>query len=155
MCFNLTQLEADVQTFFERGLAPSTTHTYQSVKRRYILFCQASNSQLLPLTEVILCKFVVYQPETQTPDDQGLSFRLAPPLDAEGLGDLFLPGAFPHLEYVLEGIEHTFSAQSKDTCFPITPLILRRLWSVWAPQAQDPDVFMLWAACCLGFFLAL
>ena len=57
---DLTQLEADVQTFFERGLAPSTTCTYQSAKRRYISFCQASNSQLIPLTEVVLCKFVVY-----------------------------------------------------------------------------------------------
>ena len=23
---------------------------------------------------------------------------------------------------------------------------------MWAPQAQDPHVVMLWAACCLGFF---
>ena len=23
---------------------------------------------------------------------------------------------------------------------------------MWAPQAQDPRVVMLWAACCLGFF---
>ena len=149
-----TQLEADVQAFFERSLATSTTQTYQSAKRHYILFCQASNSQLLPLTEVNLCKFVVYL-ANQKLKHQTIKVYLSGLHHlqiAEGLGDPFLPGAFRRLEYVLKGINHTPAAQSKDTRLPISPPILRRLRSVWAPQAQDPDVVMLWAACCLGFF---
>ena len=79
------------------------------------------------------------------------TFRLAHLQIVEGLGDPFLPGAFPRLEYILKGVKHTPSAQSKDTHLPITPLILKKLRSVWAHQAQD-HVVMLWAACCLGFF---
>ena len=30
--------------------------------------------------------------------------------------------------------------------------ILRRIKAVWEPSASDPDVVMLWAACCLNFF---
>ena len=151
---DLTQLEADVQTFFERGLALSTTHTYQSAKHRYILFCEASNSQLIPLTEVVLCKFVVYL-ANQKLKHQTIKVYLSGLRHlqvAEGLRDPFLPGVFPRLEYVLKGIKHSPAAQSKDTRLPITPPVRRKLWSVWAPQAQDADVVMLWAACCLGFF---
>ena len=32
---------------------------------------------------------------------------------------------------------------------PITPPILK---TVWDGQANDPDIVMLWAACCLAFF---
>ena len=71
---------------------------------------------------------------------------------AEGLGDPFLPGAFPRLEYVLKGVKHTPSAQARPPRLPITPPILRRLWGLWSKQAHNPDIVMLWAACCLGFF---
>ena len=30
--------------------------------------------------------------------------------------------------------------------------ILRRIKAVWEPSASDPDVVMLWVACCLNFF---
>ena len=71
---------------------------------------------------------------------------------AESMGDPFIPGAFPRLEYVLKGVKHTPSAQSRPPRLPITPHILKKLWSLWAGQANDPDIIMLWAACCLGFF---
>ena len=71
---------------------------------------------------------------------------------AEGLGDPFLPGAFPRLEYVLKGVKHTPSAQARPPRLPITPPILRRLWGLWSKQAHNPGIVMLWAACCLGFF---
>lgn len=120
---DLTQLEADVQTFFERGLAPSTAHTYQSAKRCYISSCQASNSQFLLLTEAILCKFVVFL-ANQKLKHQMIKVYLSGLRHlqiAEGLGDLFRPGAFPCLEYVLKGTKQTPSAQSKDACL-LSPL---------------------------------
>ena len=35
---------------------------------------------------------------------------------------------------------------------PITPHILRAIKRVWEPLAADPDIVMLWAACCVAFF---
>ena len=35
---------------------------------------------------------------------------------------------------------------------PITPDILRKIKSVWDQHSVDPDIVMLWAACCLAFF---
>ena len=151
---DLPQLEADVQMFFERGVASSTAGTYQSAKRRYACFCQAANCQLLPLTEASLSKFVSYL-ANQKLKHQTIKVYLSALRHlqiAEGLGNPFLPGSFPRLEYILKGIKHTPSAQSKETRLPITPPILKSLWSVWSSQVNDPDVVMLWAACCLGFF---
>ena len=53
---DIAQLEADVQSFFEQGLAPSTNCTYESARRRYPQFCTAANILTLPLTEDTLCK---------------------------------------------------------------------------------------------------
>ena len=33
----------------------------------------------------------------------------------------------------------------------VTPVILKKLQSVWERSASDPNTVMLWAACCLGF----
>ena len=140
--------------FFERGVASSTARTYQSAKCRYACFCQAANCQLLPLTEASLSKFVSYL-ANQKLKHQTIKVYLSALRHLqipEGLGNPFLPGSFPRLEYILKGIKHTPSVQSKETRLPITPPILKSLWSVWSSQVNDPDVVMLWAACCLGFF---
>ena len=60
-----------------------------------------------------------------------------------------MPGAFPRLEYVLKGVRHTPSAQARPCQLPITPPILRGFWS---KPARNPNIVMLWAACCLGLF---
>ena len=44
----------NVQVLFDRGLAISTSHTYQSAKRRYADFCTSARLTMLPLTEAIL-----------------------------------------------------------------------------------------------------
>ncbi len=64
----------------------------------------------------------------------------------------YAPGVFPRLEYVLKEIKHSPSAQSRSPRLPITPPILLALKQLWSTLAQDPDIVMLWAACCLGFF---
>ena len=35
---------------------------------------------------------------------------------------------------------------------PISPNLLRKVKAVWEISASDPDIIMLWAACCLAFF---
>lgn len=72
---------------------------------------------------------------------------------SEGLDDPFQP-SLNRLQYVLQGIKRCESQErSKEReRLPITPNILRRIKSVWDQSASDPDIVMLWAACCLGFF---
>jgi len=60
-----------------------------------------------------------------------------------GLGNPFIAGSFPRLEYVLKGIKHTPSAQARPPRLPITPPILRGLKSAWAAQAANPDYILL------------
>ena len=109
---------------------------------------------MLPLTEATLSKYVVYLAK-QKLKHQTIKVYLSALRHlqiSQGQGDPFLPGAFPRLEYILKGIKHMPAAQSKDTRLLITPAILRRLHGLWSPQAHDPDVMLMWAACCLGFF---
>ena len=69
---DLTKLEADVQPFFERGLAPSTTCTYQLVKWCFILFVRhlIANYQ-----DHSMQVFLVYL-ANQKFKHRGLSFRM-------------------------------------------------------------------------------
>lgn len=147
-------MEEDVCEYFERGLVPSTRRTYQSAQCRYLHFCTERNRHPLPLTEETLSLFAVFLAK------QGLKYQsikgylsaLRHLQIAEGLGDPFLPGAFPQLEYILKGVKHTPSAWARPPRLPITPPILRLLWGLWSKQTHNQDRVMLWAACCLAFF---
>ena len=54
----------------------------------------------------------------------------------------------------LKGIKRCELQQQSGTRerLPITPDILRRIKAVWESLTSDPDVVMLWAACCVAFF---
>ena len=54
----LTRLDELAKDVFVKGLAPSTTRTYDSAKCRYITFCQLYHLIPLPLLEAILYRFV-------------------------------------------------------------------------------------------------
>jgi len=102
----------------------------------------------LPLTEPSLCMYVAYL-ANQGLKHQTLKCYLAALRHMQieaGLGNPFIAGSFPRLEYVLKGIKHTPSAQARPPRLPITPPILRGLKSAWAAQAANPDYIMLWAA---------
>ena len=70
-----------------------------------------------------------------------------------GHGDPFGPGAFPRLQYVLRGVKRVPKPPARPR-LPITPQILRGLKSQWSPLAADQDYVMLWAACCIGFWVS-
>ena len=60
----------------------------------------------------------------------------------------------PRLDHVLTGIKRSQAskAQPPKPRLPITPAILRRLKTVWCVNPTHPDLVMLWAAACTGFF---
>ena len=58
------------------------------------------------------------------------------------------------LEYTLKGIKRCEIQKGGDRRerLPISPSIMKRIKATWEPSGSDPDVVMLWAACCLAFF---
>ena len=70
------------------------------------------------------------------------------------LGDPFRNKAMPCLEYVLSGIKQVQarSAAPPKPRLPITPELLAHIRSVWLKAPRQPDLIMLWAAACVGFF---
>ena len=72
---------------------------------------------------------------------------------AEGEADPF-KSSHLRLQYVLQGVRRAEAEKGLERRerLPITPRILRLLKAEWDKEAADPDVVMIWAACCLGFF---
>ena len=69
------------------------------------------------------------------------------------LPDPYASTSWPRLEYVLKGIKKPMdTGQGTKPRLPITPDILHQIHTVWQSRAGDPDVVMLWASLCLGFF---
>ena len=109
----------------------------------------------MPATERLLCRFVTFLTK------EGLKLRTIKVylsavrfLHIEEAGtDPFLPTQ-PRLHYILQGIKRAEAEKGveKRTRLPITPNILRKIKEAWEASASEPDIIMLWAACCLGFF---
>lgn len=72
---------------------------------------------------------------------------------AEGEKDPFQT-AQHRLHYTLRGVKRCEAEKSSDRRerLPISPGILRKIKGVLEVSASNPDVIMLWAACCVGFF---
>lgn len=60
--------------------------------------------------------------------------------------------SFPKLPYILKGIRKSTPDCARGKRLPITPDILRKIYTVWAQCPVSQDKVMLWAACCMGFF---
>ena len=70
------------------------------------------------------------------------------------LGNPFSNGAMTRLEYVLSGIKRV-EARTKapqKPRLPITVEIMKILKDAWTGARKHPDLIMLWAAACIGFF---
>ena len=72
----IASLGAAVQVLFARGLASSTSRTYNSAKRRYLDFCQKANLSPLPLTQTSACLFAAFLAQ-QGLQPQSISVYLA------------------------------------------------------------------------------
>ena len=132
------------------GMAENTHKVYSSGQRRFLKFCAMAGLVAAPAGEEVLCKFVAQLSE------EGLKHRIYMAgiqhlHIAEGLGDHFLP-PLAKLHYVLRGVKRSQGEAGKRERLPIIPPILRKIKGVWDNSTDDPDLIMMWAACCLAFF---
>ena len=136
-----------------KGLAENTHKVYSSGQRMFLNFCAMAGLVAVPAREEVLCKFVAQLAE------EGLKHRTIKCYMAgirhlhiaEGLGDPFLP-PLAKLHYVLRGVKRSQGEAGKRERLPITPPILRKIKAVWDNSTGDPDLIMMWAACCLACF---
>ena len=150
------ELENSVRGYFAKGLAKSTTKTYNAGKERYNRFCMQFKVSPLPVTEVKLCGFVS-RLANEGLKHQSIKCYLSAVrhLQISFSGrDPFHGINMPRLEYVMKGIKkhQTESQVNRRYRLPITPVILLRLHKAWQSSASQHDTVMIWAASCLAFF---
>ncbi len=150
---DIPSLAREVQSLYAHGIAGNTSRTYNSGKRRFLRFCQATGLILLPLSEEVLCLFVaqLVQDGLQFSSIRTYLSSLRHLQISTGFPDPFAGNTFPRLAYVMRGARRTRVAQP-DNRLPITPHILSILYNVWARPNPPYEARLLWAACCLGFF---
>lgn len=149
-------MESCAAYYFAKGLAGSSQKTYKSGKNHYLQFCQLCNSTPLPVSELVLCKFVSFLAS------EGLKHRTIKShllgvwyfQIRSGLPDLFIGSHMPHLNYTIQGIKRMESEKGggQRTELPITPPLLRHLRSMWSKSANSRNTKMIWVASCLAFF---
>ena len=144
---------ASVQRLLQAGLAQSTQRVYASGKREYLAFCRAFDTPPLPATEQKLVKFTAFLANQGLKHQTMKSYLSATRhLQIEcGGGDPRVE-SMPLLELALRGAKREQAGAAKRTRLPITPRVLSRLRDVWSLEASDPDIVMMWAVCCVGFF---
>lgn len=147
-------MDRAVDFYFQHGLASSTQRTYNSAKKRYVLFCSTKGLVPLPAHEHQLCQYV------SSLADQKLCHNTIKSYLAairhlhieEGLGDPHI-NSMAKLEQVLRGIK---SVQCRNSTtvprLPITPEHLAKMRGVWMKEPSTFDGKMLWAAASVCFF---
>ena len=113
------------------------------------------NVRAVPASETLLCRFVAYVAREKLKHRTIKVYLSAIRFlhIVEGAGDPFkVP--LTRLEYILKGIKRCEAQQGsgKTERLPISPSIMRKIRGVWELSGSDPDVVMLWAACCVAFF---
>lgn len=107
----------------------------------------------LPLTEETLCRFVAYLFSAKLSHQSIRSYLSAVRhlQIASGLPDPAL-SSFVRLQYVLKGVQRENRPRRREARMPVTPEVLRAVYTTWSRESHDFDRVMLWAAFCLGFF---
>lgn len=159
---DLSDLDGAVQYFCSNSIAQSTQKTYKSALNRFSQFCSQHNVlSPFPVSESILCYFTSYL-ATQNLSPQTIKTYLAGIRHMQvslGLPEPKEYSSLPRLRLVQAGIQRTHSQRTgaPRIRLPITPAVLKKMQDWWSPQANNPDIVMLWAAstlCFFGFFRA-
>ena len=150
---DIRRLQVTVSRLFSAGIGVSTARTYRPGQRRYITFGQQLSLDLARPSEDILCLFVAQLAESGPAYGTVKCYLSAVRhlYISKGEGDPFAK-SLPKLDYVLKGVSRDKGVQPSRLRLPITPAILRAMRSYWARQADNFNVSMFWAACCVGFF---
>ena len=140
---------------FRWGLAPSTHEVYTSAQKWYSDLCELHQLQLLPASELHICKFVSYLADSNVSHtfikvylSALRQFHIANEYPDPKIGDM------PKMEQVLRGIKREQRKANPKTHnrLPTIPGILRRIQTIWERDAGNPNLIMLWVASCLRFF---
>ena len=130
--------------------------SYRSGIRRYLAFCRRFALSPLPLSDNSLCRFVAaLHADCLSPSSIRLylsSLRFFQICLGNSVPD---PVNFPRLHYVLRAVQRCNPRYRRAPRLPITPAILRHLYSAWSQSPVPYEHHMWWAACCLGFFAFL
>ncbi len=151
----VSRLDQLVQFYFVQALAPSTTRSYESAKKRYLAFCTSASMAPLPVTEPGLMGFVVsLAADGLTSSSIKCYLSAVRHLQLSfGMGDPKV-GDMATLQLVLRGVKSAYAKKGllPRPRLPITPSILLGLRRVWERDAHDYKSIMLWAACTTCFF---
>ena len=153
---DLNRLDQSVRRLYGQGIASSTLTSYKSGIRQYYSFCSQFTLSPFPLTDSLLCRFVAFLYDRQlSPASIRLYLSSIRFLQISlGSPDPSLAN-FPQLHYVLRAVKRLNPIHRRPPRLPITPAILRHLFSTWSAPPVSYAARMLWAACCLGFFAFL
>ena len=131
---DLQELDKAVKFYFQSGIAASTQKAYNSVKKRYIMFCSDKGPIPLPATENQLCLYVSTLADQKLCHSTIKSYLAAIRHlhIAQDFGDPHL-NRMAKLEQVLKDIK---SIQCREpakrvSCLPILPIHLRKMREVW------------------------
>ena len=136
-------------------MAASTLKTYQCGAKKFIEFCEITQTPLLlPASQHTLCLFISFLARS------GLSYATINSY-LSALRYLHIINGVPEPKQELlpkfllvkRGIrKEKAKCHQQKPRLPITPQILRHIKALWLTQQIDHDTVMLWAACCLCFF---
>lgn len=124
---------------------------YASGKKRYLGFCVQFGVPPLPLSEIVLCRFVAFLFASSL-SYQSIRCYLSAARHLQimmGLPDPSL-ASFPCLDYALRGMRRGNLARARPKRLPITQD--RGINELWSKSPPSYDRKMLWAAFCVGFF---
>ena len=144
-----SQLETIATELIGSSLAPSSQRAYRSAQRQYIKFCTAVGKPPLPASEKILVLIVAHLAQSvcystirvylSAVRHWHISGGFSDPLERS-----------QQLELILRGVKRG-KPPKHDNRLPITPLILKDIWSVVSRAPGEYKNVMMWAACCLGY----
>ena len=150
----LARLDQLVQFYFKQALAPATARSYETAKKRYLIFCESVQLPSVPASEAVLLRFVAALAAEGLASGtikcylsgvRHLQLSL-------GLGDPKV-GNMATLQHVMRGIKSSQAKGGQQTRprLPISPTILSGLRQVWEKLRHGFDNIMLWAACTTCF----
>lgn len=145
-----------VRIALQYALAPSTQRSYSSIQTRYLVFCSSLHLSPIPVSQDVLCKFVVWL-AAQGVSHSSIKGYLSAihHLHITSLCQDPAIGCMAGLHYVLQGIKRiqSMSPATRPTVrLPVTAGVMRLLKRAWEQQGPSYNRSMLWAALCTCFF---